>query len=180
MQMHTAIEYAINNDFEAVRLPYGNGSFQMTVLLPRIKEGEEPGKLPVVPTLSAWQELNIYMRPREVLLKLPRFETESNMDLVEIMQKLGMTDAFTPTADFSNFCNKPVYIGLMKQVAKINVDEEGSEASAVTVIGMYATAMPGGSNTPTYIYFNANHPFIYVISEKNTGAIFFIGQYTGY
>ena len=180
MQMQTAIEYAINNEFEAVRLPYGNGSFLMTVLLPRIKEGEEPGKLPVVPTLSTWQELNQYMRLNNVLLKLPRFEIESNMNLIEIMKALGMTDAFTHIADFSNFCNEPTHIGLMKQVAKINVDEEGSEAAAVSVIGMWTTAMPGGSHTPTYIYFNANHPFIYVISEKKSGAIFFIGQYTGH
>jgi serpin B len=181
MQMHTAIEYAINNEFEAIHLPYGNGSFQMTVLLPRIKEGEEPGKLPVVPTLRIWQELNRSMRPREVILKLPRFETESNMDLIEIMKKLGMTDAFTADADFSNLCNwPPVKIGLMKQVAKIIVDEEGSEAAAVTIIGMEVTMLPDGPQPHSYIHFNANHPFIYVITEKKTGAIFFIGRYTGF
>lgn len=180
MQMHSTIEYSINNEFEAVRLPYGNGSFQMTVLLPRIKEGEEPGKLPDVPTLGTWQELTQRMIPREVLLKLPRFETESDMDLIEIMKKLGMTDAFTSYADFSNLCNWSVKIGLMKHLAKIKVDEEGAEAAAVTVIGTEMTATPDGPHTHFYIQFNANHPFIYVITEKNTGAIFFIGRYTGY
>ena len=108
------------------------------------------------------------------MLKLPRFETESNIDLIEIMKRLGMTDAFNGhDADFSNFCNVPVYIGLMKQVAKIKLDEEGTEAAAATVIGIEKT-----SELPSYTKFYANRPFIYVISEKKTGAIFFIGQYT--
>ena len=191
MQIKTALEYSINSEYEAVRLPYGNGSFQMTILLPRPKNGYEPEflvdepeiELPAVPTLKTWQELTQYpyMRQCNVFLKLPRFETESSLNLIETMKKLGMTDAFTSAADFSNFCNVPVNIGLMKQVAKIKLDEEGSEAAGVTVIGMAETAFPGvESPDKSYIEFIANRPFIYVISEKKTGAIFFIGQYTGH
>ena len=62
----------------------------------------------------------------------------------------------------------------MFQVAKIKLDEEGTEAAAVTVIGVDATSMP-----PIPVPFHANRPFLYVISEQSTGAIFFIGQYTG-
>ena len=83
-----------------------------------------------------------------------------------------MTDAFeSGTADFSDFCETAdgVYINLLKQVAKIKVDEEGSEAAAVTVIGTWKS----------YTTFNANRPFIYVISDTVTGSIFFIGRYTG-
>ena len=65
----------------------------------------------------------------------------------------------------------------MKQVAKIKLDEEGTEAAAVTVIEVNTTSMPGPSQT---IEFHANRPFLYVISERQSGAIFFIGQYTGY
>ena len=180
MQMHSEIDYAETDQYQAVSLPYGNGSFQMTVLLHKIKQVEPPlpiGELdiaPKVPTLEQWQELNRNMSQREVMLKLPRFETESNIDLIEIMKRLGMTDAFNgQDADFSNFCNVPVYIGLMKQVAKIKLDEEGTEAAAATVIGIEKT-----SELPSYTKFYANRPFIYVISEKKTGAIFFIGQYT--
>ena len=85
-----------------------------------------------------------------------------------------MPDAFNPRkADFCNFCNDPTYIGLMKQVAKIKLDEEGTEAAAVTVIELETSCLVN-------ISFHANHPFLYVISEQQTGAIFFIGQYTGY
>ena len=62
----------------------------------------------------------------------------------------------------------------MFQVAKIKLDEEGTEAAAVTVIGVETTSMP-----PVPTSFHANRPFLYVISEQSTGAIFFIGQYTG-
>ena len=107
-------------------------------------------------------------------VKLPRFEIKTDIDLNQIMADLGMPDAFDKyKADFSNFCNVQTWIGLMKQVAKIKVDEEGTEAAAVTVIEMTFSS-------PASIPFHANHPFLYVISERQTGAIFFIGQYTGY
>ncbi len=67
----------------------------------------------------------------------------------------------------------PTFIGLMKQVAKINVNEEGTEAAAVTVIGAETSGMPGTAD------FHATRPFIYIISERSTGIIFFIGQYMG-
>ena len=111
-------------------------------------------------------------------VSLPRFETSTDIDLKPIMQKLGMPDAFDiRKADFSRFCNADVFISLMKQVAKVKLDEEGTEAAAVTVIAVVETAV--GPNLE-YVTFRANHPFLYVISEKQTGAVLFIGQYTGY
>ena len=95
------------------------------------------------------------------------------------MAKLGMPDAFdTNKANFKNFCEKPTFISMIKQVAKIEVSEEGTEAAAITIIGMYEAALP--DNQPSFINFHANRPFLYIISEKTTGAIFFIGQYTGH
>ena len=175
MHQTARFEYAVSNGYQALRLPYGNGSFLMTVLLPL--QTKSVNNLPTVPTVSEWQQLNQEMDSALVDVMLPRFETSTDIDLKDIMKKLGMTDAFDEeAADFRNFCNVPVYIGLMKQVAKIKVDEEGSEAAAVTVIGMDNKSASG----PSYIAFHANHPFLYVISERQTGAVFFIGQYTGY
>ena len=90
-----------------------------------------------------------------------------------------MTNAFDASkAEFPNFCDRGTYIGLMKQVARIKLNEEGTEAAAVTVIAIdYAAATP---SEPKPLYFHANRPFLYVISEQSTGAIFFIGHYTGY
>ena len=61
-------------------------------------------------------------------VKLPRFETNTDLDLVKIMSRLGMPKAFTVSAEFPDFCNVPTFIGLMKQVARIKVSEEGTEA----------------------------------------------------
>ncbi len=174
MHQTTNFEYAETDDCQALRLPYGNGSFQMTVLLPKGKTNA----LPKVPTAEEWQTLNEQMDSTLVDVWLPRFETDTDIDLKPIMTKLGMPDAFNPfKADFRNFCNVSTYIDLMKQVAKIKVDEEGTEAAAVTVIGMVKTSI---GPKPQSVTFRADHPFLYVISEKKTGAVLFIGQYTGY
>lgn len=168
--------YAQTNDYQALRLPYGNGSYQMTVLLP-ISDSQYY-ILPQVPGKETWNKLNSKMEKTKVDVRLPRFETDTDIDLPGIMSELGMPDAFIPNqADFSNFCDIPTYIELMKQVAKIKLDEEGSEAAAVTVIGMKDNAI--GGSAPDFVTFHADHPFMYVISESSTGAIFFIGRYTG-
>ena len=174
MHQTNTFEYAETNDCQALRLPYGNGMFQMTVLLPK----EQTNTLPQVPTAEEWRQLNQKMDSTLVDVWLPRFETDTDIDLKPIMTKLGMPDAFdSQKANFRHFCNVPVFIDLMKQVAKVKLDEEGTEAAAVTVIGIAVTGLGPG---PQYISFYANHPFLYVISEQQTGAILFIGQYTGY
>lgn len=170
--------YADIDGYQVLSLPYGNQAFNMTIFLPRVTEWETVHALPAVPSVQTWQQLKTRMHGELVNVKLPRIETDTDVNLNEIMPALGMTDAFdSDKADFSDFCNTDVYIGLMKQVAKIKLDEEGTEAAAVTVVGTFNSAY---GYQPTEISFNANHPFLYVISENSTGAILFIGQYTGY
>ena len=84
-----------------------------------------------------------------------------------------MPKAFTLDAEFPYFCNTPIYIDFMLQAAKIKLDEQGTEAAAVTVIGIEGSIMPKQTT------FHATRPFLYVISEQSTGVIFFIGQYMG-
>ena len=183
MHMTTELEYAEIDGYQVLRLPYGNKSFQMTILLPLpdasyVYGNDGPVFNMPLPSTTTWSKINKKMSSSLVDLKLPRFETNTDIDLPQIMSDLGMPDAFNPDrADFSKFCNTSTYIGLMKQVARIKLDEEGTEAAAVTVIGMKNTMV---SEEPKMVYFYANHPFIYIISEKSSNAIFFIGQYTGY
>ena len=141
----------------------------MTVFLPR--ENKTVGEVLETLNGSNWQFDSL---PTEVDLKLPRFETDTYQPLVKEMSELGMPSAFTLLAEFPWFCNTPVYISNMFQVAKIKLDEEGTEAAAVTVIGVDSSAEPDEPKR-----FHANRPFLYIISEQSTGAIFFIGQYTG-
>ena len=172
MSQFSHYQYTENELYQAVNLPYGNGAYQMTVYLPR--EDKTVGDVLESLDGSNWQISK--QKPvwfTDVDLKLPRFETENKIDLVKVMSDLGMPKAFTPYAEFPYFCNRSVYIGKMFQVAKIKLDEQGTEAAAVTVIEMETISIP------SHFSFHANRPFVYVISEKSTGAIFFIGQYTG-
>ena len=169
MHQEKSIRYAENDLYQAVRLPYGNGAYRMDVFLPR--EDKTVGEVLETFNGSNWQPKYEY---KSVDLKLPRFETSTYQPLVKEMSELGMPKAFSVFAEFPYFCNSSGCIGNMFQVAKIKLDEEGTEAAAVTVIAWEATGMP-----PQPVPFHANRPFLYVISEQSTGAIFFIGQYTG-
>ena len=162
-------QYTENDLYQAIRLPYGNGAYRMDIFLPR--EDKTVGEVLETLNGSNWQFKGVW---KEVDLKLPRFETETFQPLVDTMKDLGMPSAFTLAAEFPWFCNTPVYISNMFQVAKIKLDEEGTEAAAVTVIQVGESAMPEEPKR-----FHANHPFLYIISEQSTGAIFFIGQYSG-
>ena len=175
MHQEHEFNYAETDDCQALCLPYGNDAYRMTILLP--KEGKTINDVLKNLTAESWQRYQ-YMGDAIVDVKLPRFESKSDVNLKPIMSELGMPTAFIDgLADFSNFCNVPTYIDLMKQVAKIKLNEEGTEAAAVTVIGMEMSAMV--PSEPQHVQFFANRPFLYVISEQSTGAIFFIGQYMG-
>ena len=119
----------------------------------------------------------------EVDLKLPRFETSSDTDDVEgqligLLRKMGINRAFMDyLAEIPNMSDLPVYIAMMRQKAKIKVNEEGSEAAAVTVAGMDLSTV--GPQEYPKATFHANRPFVYVISEASSGVILFVGKFTG-
>ena len=175
MQQESEFYYADNDVFQSIILPYGNKAYQMNVYLPH--EGKDIDDVLEFLKGNSWTAKNY--GDRQVVIKLPRFEVTTDMRLESVMAELGMPTAFTDGSAFTQFCETqdgiphPVFIGLMKQVAKIKLDEEGTEASAVTVIEAKETAVMDP------VKFIANRPFLYIISEQSTGAIFFIGQYMG-
>ena len=173
MHNKTDLPYTEDELCQSVTLPYGNGTYQMQVFLPR--EGKALGELAESLNGKNWK-MNGEMY--EVDLKLPRFETVSSIKLRQVMAELGMPSAFDPQeADFSKLCvndlGENIFISDMKQVAKIEVNEKGTEAAAVTITEMVPTSMPDVAT------FHANRPFLYTISEQSTGVILFIGQYMG-
>ena len=168
MHQFGEFSYVGTETYQAIHLPYGNEAYRMSVFLPRKGKsiddvlGEIDG--------SRWLFKGQHY---DVDLKLPRMEIETHTDLNDIMSALGMSTAFDSNfAEFPYFCNVPTYIEMMKQVAKMKVDEKGTEAAAITIIGE-TTGMP------PYVDFHANRPFLYIISEQSSGTIFFIGQYMG-
>jgi serpin B len=171
--------YAENDLYQSVILPYGNGSYQMTLFLPR--PGSTLDGMLAAMDGNSWNSAD-YKR-RGVLLSMPRIETDTKQDLVDIMASLGMKNAFLKYDGhgFLDFCyvgdneenSEQCWISLMKQKAHLKLDEKGTEAAAATAIGV---ANKGASHDVEFI---ANRPFLYVISERSTGSIFFIGQYMG-
>ena len=90
--------------------------------------------------------------------------------------KLAFDDYF---AQIPNMCEVPVYIDMMRQKAKIKVNEEGSEAAAVTVAGLNKMSYVSQPIEYPKATFHANRPFIYVIREISSGVILFVGKFTG-
>lgn len=180
MHQNVLIYYMKNDIFSAVSIPYGNGLWNMTVLLPN--EGKNTNDVITSLAKSNFQK-DVYfkMHSYEVDLKIPRFETTSDTDdlegnLVGIMKKLGIKEAFDQNvSEIPNMCNEGnLYINKMRQKAAIKVNEEGSEAAAVTVAEMnLTTSLPEEKRKAT---FHADHPFVYLITEASTGVIMFVGS----
>lgn len=171
MSQMAKFEYTEGDLFQTVCLPYGNGAFEMTVFLPR----EDKTIDDVLAAVKTWYKdvtEKVYRPIYEVDLKMPRIKTDTDINLVPIMQDLGMTTAFTIAAEFPYFGNRDVYISKMFQKAVIELDEEGTKAAAITVIDMT-------ESVPLPVSFHADRPFFYIITERSTGIIFFIGQYLG-
>ena len=190
MHQNVLISYLKTNSYSAVILPYGSGLWNMTVLLP--EKGKTTDDVIKEMTQSSffnnpgWCETGgNYFEGYEVDLKLPRFETSSDTDLLEgglvrLMQKMGIKLAFDSYyAEIPNMCDRPVYIDMMRQKAKIKVNEEGSEAAAVTVVGVKNESTVQEPIKYPKATFHANRPFVYVIGEASSGVILFVGKYTG-
>ncbi len=176
MHRNGKYQYMDNADFAAVNIPYGNGTYALTVVLPQeAKSIDDIMKVMDAAKLSA---LRNEMEECVVDLKLPRFTTELNLDLNDIVSQLGASSMFDASrSDFSYFCNEKAYVSKMIQKAKIEVSEEGTKAAAVTAAVMMMTSLE--AHVPRRVDFHADRPFVYMITERTTGAIFFIGQFVG-
>jgi serpin B len=157
-------------DVQIVQIPYA-GRMSMVVILP-----DAPDGLPAVEARSAtsyddWIEK---LRPQLVDLELPRWKLTAQLSLDDLLKKMGMSLAFTSAADFSAI-GDDVYIAKVLQQAFIDVNEEGTEAAAVTAVIMgEESADP--RRPPPPIVFHADHPFLYLIRDDTTGVILFAGR----
>ena len=189
--MHTYrnFRYADLDSFRVLEIPYASGKFAMYILLPEGEYvGDQPGTVPDIYTFDSllkdspnldWNAVVSKLKLREVNLSLPRFETSSSYNLNDALQKLGMTLAFSDAAQFDRmFANPAVQacIDMVIQKARISVTEWGTEAAAVTVVGMKESS---AYNPEPPVDFICDHPFAYLIAEKSSGTILFAGAYCG-
>lgn len=107
----------------------------------------------------------------EVLV--PHFETKTNIDLKNLLKGMGVQSIFIQYANSLNQITDSLYVSEYEQIAKIKVNEKGTEAAAVTHCTM---AIWGGKSPVEHNIFIANHPFIYAIVDEKTGAILFVGR----
>ncbi|MBO4585503.1 MAG: serpin family protein [Bacteroidales bacterium] len=184
------LKYADLGDFRILEIPYASGKFAMYILLPEGEVvGDQPDEVPAkygiasllkdFPTLD-WKGILSKMDYRDVILALPKFETSSYYRLNDALKGLGMTRAFTSAAEFDRMFEDPsvqACIDMVIQKARISVTEWGTEAAAVTVVGMKNTSVGPGEEPP--VKFTCDHPFAYLIAEKTSGAILFAGAYLG-
>ena len=168
MSLKDTFMYRQDATAQYLTMPYGGKAFSMTVMLPA--EGKTTDDLLAELDAEKWQDIQDGMASREVQVFMPRLKIENKFKLKQTLADMGMPVAFTEMADFSGISDMSVMISDVIHKTYVTVDEEGTEAAAVTAVEFEFTSIP------EYKEFNVNKPFVFVISEKSTGVILFAGK----
>jgi len=170
MNLKADLPYFANAQFQAVDLPYGDGDFSMTILLP----GPQTPVDALVADLQHenWQLWTKSFAKQTGNLSLPKFTLEYDLTLNEVLKALGMGIAFSPEqADFTKMRQiRDLYISKVKHKTFVEVNEEGTEAAAVTSVEIGRTSI-GDS-----FIMRVDRPFVFVIRENRSQSILFIGK----
>jgi serpin B len=164
--------YYNDENLSLTSLPYGNGAFRMVFVLPNdgvsfnemVEQLQTPEYLTYCLNMARTYAVNLF---------IPKFQIEYEIDLKQPLSTMGMGIAFTDFADFSGMSANSLLISEAKQKTYIKVDEEGTEAAAVTSIGMELTSNPP---PPQQVTFRAERPFMFLIQEKSSGVVLFVGK----
>lgn len=170
MSMQEKVKYAKRSNYQALELAYGGGNYVMTIILPEGKTSV--GEIINTMSASEWKSLNTTLAEQKVIVGLPKFTVEYETNLNSVLSKMGMPTMFTDLADLSKISPPAgkLKVGFVKQNTFVAVDEKGTEAAAVTTIGVELTSMP---ILPEFI---CNRPFAFFISEKQSNTILFAGK----
>ncbi len=162
--------YLENDQFQAVSLPYGN-SQRMSMYLFLPKSNSTLSAFLQTLTADNWEQWMRQFRNREGSIKIPRFKLEYETELVPVLSALGMENAFTDRANFAGLSSVPVQIDQVKHKTFVEVNEEGTEAAAVTAIGIRATSIMPTERFDMVV----NRPFFCAIRDNHTGTVLFMG-----
>lgn len=171
MKLQEKLAYTATSEYQAIQLPYADGEMSMTVILPN----EGVGLVEFQSKLSSgkWEEMQSGMNSMRGTILLPKFKMEYETELNDALEALGMTGAFEEGANFSKMIEEdaPLFISKVKQKTFIDVNEEGTEAAAVTGVMVSETSAP--ADDPFVM--EVNRPFFFAITDNETGAILFMG-----
>lgn len=170
MHLKSTLNASFTEKFSAVELPYKNGKFSMFLFLP--EEGSRVQDLILSLDASTWKSwLAGFTEVEKFTIDMPRFEFEYERSLAEDLKSMGLDVAFSTTdADFSGISSEYLYIADVIHKTYIKLNEEGTEAAAVTAIIMETTSA-GPSN-----YLRLDRPFLFAITENSSKSILFMGM----
>ncbi|PWU09208.1 MAG: serpin family protein [Verrucomicrobia bacterium] len=174
MHHFDVVRYFEDDNMQGVEMPYLGNQLSMAVLLPRKVDGcaELESRLSAG-SLAGWLG---QMKSHKVEIFFPRFKLESEISLSRVLGKMGMRNAFTPTADFSGMDGRrELFISAVLHKAWGDINEEGTEAAAATVaVATASAALPA----PPPPVFRADHPFVFLIRDSRSGGILFLGRFS--
>ncbi len=165
--------YSETDEFQILELDYKGGAQTMLIILPRERAG--------ITELYGYIGQDILLEHdqtrtfKDVLVYLPKFRLEDDHEMTPGLSALGMAEAFSPAADFSGMTgNKDLMISSVLQKAFIEVDEIKTEAAAATAVIMKMTSTAPSMVAP--VEFRADHPFIFMIRDRESGVVLFLGH----
>ncbi len=171
MNQNDHFDYLSSDQFEAIRLPYGDEAWNMIVVLPNELVTLEQLQPELLNNMKSWtQGFTI----KNGSIHLPRFQMEYELGLNDFLSALGMDIAFDPEgANFQSMGSTPpnIFIKNVKHKSYIDVNEEGTEAAAVTSVEMGVTSIM----MPDFDMI-VDRPFFFAIEDRLTGAIVFMGN----
>jgi len=171
MNQKAEFGYTETDTFQALEMPYVDEELSMVILLPKQFDALDEFEKTLTPdNLKQWLAK---IHKREVVVFVPKFKMTSQFSLASVLKSMGMKDAFSSKADFSGINGKKdLFISAVIHKAYVEVNEEGTEAAAATGVVMKLTSV-GPVSIPV---FRADHPFLFLIRDNQTGGILFIGR----
>lgn len=167
--------------FNMIVLPFSAGAYTMNVLLPN--KGFSTYDIINLLSSNTWESIlnSTYSSQITTIaeIKLPRFKTTTDFDMIPTLEQTGIHRIFDSNLSQLDKIGKNVFISMMKQKSYIEVNEKGAEMASVSVAGMLDSDLGPAEIKERNLQFFADHPFVYVVSETSTGAVFFIGTYQG-
>ncbi len=173
MNQKARFGYGEIDALQVLEMPYVGQELSMVILLPKEPAGiSELEKALTAENASKWLA---GVHKQEVIVAVPKFKMTHKFNMGAVLQSLGMTDAFSPAADFSGMTGRrDLFISAVVHQAYVDVNEEGTEAAAATGVTMKLTAIAPGK-VPV---FRADHPFLFLIRDLRSGSILFLGRMT--
>lgn len=167
MKLTGGLPLAHTEGCTAVQLPYRGGRFSALALMP---SSGSLANFTADLTTAKLRDITAALKSQPVSLRLPKFTSNTSLDLTTVLKQLGMTDAFTTTANFTKLAKQPLMVNTVVQKDYLAVTEKGTEAAAATGVGLSPTAIM--RTTPV----DFDHPFLFLVRDTKTGAILFASQ----